>query len=987
MKPKKEIPVKWIAFLLALCTVLSILCYFGRGYLADSAPFAASYVFDGPSGVFAGAEGRVYIVDNGKKSVIMTNGAREITRVIEGGKDSDQAFYYASQVAEGPDGSVYIADARYAHQGTMLKEERIFRYDANGRNPQLVYKIGYEGVKNPPMQYGNIKSMFMRGTELIFSVKTAEGIDVCTLNTQTGEVGTTSYALPGVYLSDAAVDPLTLRPVFTDFLGEVCTVNEAGAMEVLVKDGSLSWNLCTDGAAVYYTDLSTKCLIRLDMQTREKADVIEGESILFTARMGEGRVFTTDYIGYYEYDGREAAYVDALSYSQPALRAALWVALCLDAVLVLALLYIVLLRPWVGKKRSITFQRTVIVLSVSICMSVMVTYITLGRMVHLQNNSIMEQLSLYDDVMIKAADVEALRHITNVEDYQGEAYERVKQPLDRLMDMTYDNQLYYYYIIYVADGSTIYAVMDYESTLAARHPMYDWGEEGYTDVLQKGETVSLSADVSSYGSWSFVLKPILDEFGQPVAIMEVGTNLDDLNTQTNSLIREVVLTVVSMSVVLLMLILEVLFYVEHREKRLEVELLAKPGGIYLRFPLRTLAFITFLADCMQDPFVSILANKLYVPIWGIPQSLGAALPLSGQVLGAALAAFICGHLVRRMGIKRLLSIGYLLQIAGFVICGVTMNYSGLLGGKVMIGIGMGAIIVGMNSISALGESEEANSEAFAAINAGTLAGVTVGAGIGSIILTFSGFYAIYFAGAFILLLGFLIAFTGADHRETAADTERPHTNILQFLKGKEVWSFLLLVLTPFLIAISFRDYFFPIFAAEQGINETDIGRIFLVCGLFVIYVGPQLTRSFISRLGGKWTVALAGACITAATLLFGLYPSLGSALVGMLLLSLAISFGYAAQSTYYAGLPQVSAYGESRAMGAYSLFDNGGQTLGPILYGAALLLGYQRGVLVIGAALLCLLVLFITVNSAGRRNMHKESEKDLRREISEKGEL
>ena len=54
-------------------------------------------------------------------------------------------------------------------------------------------------------------------------------------------------------------------------------------------------------------------------------------------------------------------------------------------------------------------------------------------------------------------------------------------------------------------------------------------------------------------------------------------------------------------------------------------------------------------------------------------------------------------------------------------------------------------------------------------------------------------------------------------------------------------------------------------------------------------------------------------------------------------------------------------------MGVYSLFDNSGQTLGPVVYGVALMFGYQRGILVIGAALLALLVLFLIVNLGGQK--------------------
>ena len=46
-------------------------------------------------------------------------------------------------------------------------------------------------------------------------------------------------------------------------------------------------------------------------------------------------------------------------------------------------------------------------------------------------------------------------------------------------------------------------------------------------------------------------------------------------------------------------------------------------------------------------------------------------------------------------------------------------------------------------------------------------------------------------------------------------------------------------------------------------------------------------------------------------------------------------------------------------MGIYSLFDNGGQTLGPVVYGLALLAGNRMGTMIVGGGLLILLLLFL----------------------------
>lgn len=941
----------------AACLLLAALCWVFRPLFTD-APFSTAYAFDGPSGVFPGESGRLYIIDQGKKTVLITDGQGKLLRSIDCGTDGDSEPYYASLVAEGADGSIYVADTRYAGQGTRISQERIFRYDANGENGVCIYLIDYETIEQEaPLQYGNILSLREENGALVFTRKTDNGLAVCQLDLASGRLQSAGYDLPGQYISDADAEPGTLRPIFTNRLGQVCTVTD-GATEVLLDEGRTSWMLCAEEGRIYYSDIAANAVLRYDLETGREEIVLEAPDILYGVQTAGGRLYTTDYMGYYMLEDGEASYVDALTYSQPLLRCALWAALFLGGLLAVAVAYL-LLAPALHRPKSELFQRMAIVLGVSLCMGCLVGYITITQMVSNQKATVMEQLNLFCDILVENTDTEALANIDSLADYKGEDFNQVKEPLDALTRMGYENGMYYYYAIYSTDGEVIYTIMDFEETLPARYPVYAYGEEGYTEVLAEGESVEFGGDVSSYGSWAFVLKPIRDAAGTPIAIMEVGTNLDDLDSQIQELVKEVALTILSMAVVLLMIIVEIIFYAEHRERKRKN--LALPG-LAAQFPLRLLIFLAYLVDCMQDAFVSILANQLYTPILGIPQSVGAALPLSAQVFAAAVMAFLGGGLSRKAGVKKTLVGGFLLEITGCLLCGAGGTYFSLLGGKAVIGMGLGLIIVSLNAIAARGEDEAESAKAFTDISAGTLAGVTAGAGVGSIILSFGHYSMVYFAGAAILLIGLVLSFSGRDYKEAAVAKAKEEVGFFRFLFNRQVITFLLLMLLPFLMGLSFREYFFPIYAAELGMSETMIGRLYLICGLLVIYAGPQLTGKLIARLGGKWTVTLASALIIAAPLLYVAIPTLATTIVGVLLLSVAISFGYAAQSTYYSELPSVEHYGGGRAMGIYSLFENIGQTIGPMIYGLAMMLGYRSGLGLIGGAMLALLLLFLACN-------------------------
>ena len=941
----------------AACLLLAALCWVFRPLFTD-APFSTAYAFDGPSGVFPGESGRLYIIDQGKKTVLITDGQGKLLRSIDCGTDGDSEPYYASLVAEGADGSIYVADTRYAGQGTRISQERIFRYDADGENGTCIYLIDYEAIEQEaPLQYGNILSLREENGALVFTRKTDNGLAVCQLDLASGRLQSAGYDLPGQYISDADAEPGTLRPIFTNRLGQVCTVTD-GATEVLLDEGRTSWMLCAEEGRIYYSDIAANAVLCYDLETGREEIVLEAPDILYGVQTAGGRLYTTDYMGYYMLEDGEASYVDALTYSQPLLRCALWAALFLGGLLAVAVAYL-LLAPALHRPKSELFQRMAIVLGVSLCMGCLVGYITITQMVSNQKATVMEQLNLFCDILVENTDTEALANIDSLADYKGEDFNQVKEPLDALTRMGYENGMYYYYAIYSTDGEIIYTIMDFEETLPARYPVYAYGEEGYTEVLSDGESVEFGGDVSSYGSWAFVLKPIRNAAGEPMAIMEVGTNLDDLDSQIQELVKEVALTILSMAVVLLMIIVEIIFYAEHRERKRKN--LALPG-LAAQFPLRLLIFLAYLVDCMQDAFVSILANQLYTPILGIPQSVGAALPLSAQVFAAAVMAFLGGGLSRKAGVKKTLVGGFLLEITGCLLCGAGGTYFSLLGGKAVIGMGLGLIIVSLNAIAARGEDEAESAKAFTDISAGTLAGVTAGAGVGSIILSFGHYSMVYFAGAAILLIGLALSFSGRDYKEAAVAKVKEEVGFFRFLFNRQVITFLLLMLLPFLMGLSFREYFFPIYAAELGMSETMIGRLYLICGLLVIYAGPQLTGKLIARLGGKWTVTLASALIIAAPLLYVAIPTLATTIVGVLLLSVAISFGYAAQSTYYSELPSVEHYGGGRAMGIYSLFENIGQTIGPMIYGLAMMLGYRSGLGLIGGAMLALLLLFLACN-------------------------
>ena len=204
---------------------------------------------------------------------------------------------------------------------------------------------------------------------------------------------------------------------------------------------------------------------------------------------------------------------------------------------------------------------------------------------------------------------------------------------------------------------------------------------------------------------------------------------------------------------------------------------------------------------------------------------------------------------------------------------------------------------------------------------------------------------IYLVGCVVLVAALVLSLSSGDVRPPAAAEEvRKKGSLLRFLMNRRVIGFFLLMLVPFTVALSYREYFFPLFSQEQGLTEVRIGQIYLMCGLMVLYTGPQLSAWMLRRFGAAMSVLLGSLLLGLDMALFVVWPTWISVFIGVVILALVTSFALTCQYSFFEALPESQRFGEGQAMGGYSVFESLGQTLGPMLYGAALAAGYRNGI-------------------------------------------
>ncbi|MDR1049134.1 MAG: MFS transporter, partial [Synergistaceae bacterium] len=573
-----------------------------------------------------------------------------------------------------------------------------------------------------------------------------------------------------------------------------------------------------------------------------------------------------------------------------------------------------------------------------------------------------------------------LESIETLGDYGGEAFARIRSILAPPCDTAGREGSYLYYMVYQYswEDDELYGVMDYEDTLCTVYPMEKLSDSRYGEVASGGIPFFYESSSDSYGSWTYVVAPVRSSRGEIVGLLEFGYNRFADRLINARQIRGIAFDTAALIVLFLLL------FSEGMEALLP--LLAAHGRFSTGVPelVRPIIFIAYFADSADAAFITPLAARLFaasgsfLPISG---ALGAALPLSVNLLCCLFASAVGARLVERLGARCALNGGILTESMGSFLCfwGVTeSSYGLLLAGMALTGAGMGALTAACDAVI-LCYGEERRGHLFASFNAGILSGVVAGISVGSYVAKFFGYSAVFaFSTAavfLVLLFGFRSvpaggapvgsAPTGAAPVGGAAgsvEKPAPAGSFLRFWSDRDVVSFFSFSMFPFLVILYYKDYIFPLYASDLGYSEVAVGQTLLFSGAAAIWMGPPVTEYLLERLGEKYANAAANVLYIAGLLIFAAAPSFETAVFTACVTTAAAGFGLTTQNVYFTSLESTRAYGHNRAMGAFNTADSLFQSAGPMLLGALLLLGYRWACAAVGIVGAVFLVLFLLLS-------------------------
>lgn len=976
-----------LVFILVLLAVALMICLNVWGKHFGKNPLAEQETLNNPVQVCLGGDGRYYYVTESSKQILVTDGAHTLLYKIDGG-DAETGFETVSAVAVVRDGTLYVLDAVTGEDGMEIAGERILRYSPKGRFEEVIFSsVELDGE-------GSLSGLSAWEDTVCFTVVTDQSVILYEL-TEDGAKPLEVMDLEDAteYVMDSAVDgegnvSVCLRN------GDVLTWRDGSWNRVYKardNDTEEYFSLVSEidygpSGELYLCDSGQREIRRLSPDGglttvlargsfAQKGPETFAEMPLYSglnADNGVVSVLTAEYLYQEEMDeeiffyslagvseqGEELFCADGvgISTAQRLCTVLVYLAAVLMAVLAVAAVGMVFqFLKQADIPSSTKFQLVMVVtaLAVTLGVSYMIFENCNARFVDEASANLVNIAYR----VAKGIDGEVLDALDSPDAYGTEAYERFDRNIREVLDSKINKTRDVYCVVYKVRNDVVCEAYQSDEGRGLMFPLAGKYAGGVEERIARENSYNITYESLAEGTYLYAILPYYAPDGSPAAFIELGTDYTSFNDETNDLYVQVLLLAVMAVIIIMLLFSEVIcgsqavqgIVKSHRDKR------PCPPEV-----IRPLAFLYFMIANISTAFLPVYGMQLWDEGFPLQAELAAALPLTSEMITAAVVAFLCGFLVKRVGVRMVCVGGAALYIAGNLCSAFAGNLWVLIASNAVCGAGSGCLTLALNAWAAGYPDEERQNQGFIHINAAYLAGLNCGTVIGSMISDRFGIQNTYLGAAAAALVLTVLCAGMIGKVSTAEEEDRGGEGVsLRELFTPRVIRYFLCISVPYLTCTAFLEYFFPIEAEANGLSAAHISMAFLLSGLISIYAGSSLAEPITERVGSKKAMLLASFLYAAALIYLVVNPNIMSCYVVVVLFAAADSFGLSAQSVYFASLPAVKRVGQSMALGVNSTVESVVSACGSLVFGTALMLGTQRGIFLIAAAFTILTVLFV----------------------------
>lgn len=377
--------------------------------------------------------------------------------------------------------------------------------------------------------------------------------------------------------------------------------------------------------------------------------------------------------------------------------------------------------------------------------------------------------------------------------------------------------------------------------------------------------------------------------------------------------------------------------------------------------IRPAVFIFMFSMDLSISFIPLYMEKLYEPILWLSKDIIIGLPISLEMFCAGIMLVVAGIWMDRRGWREPFVTGIICCSLGAFLSGTAARGIEFIFARGIVGIGYGLALMAAQGFI-FGTTYSTNrAQGISILFAGVYAGSICGGAIGAMLAERIGYAVVFFVTAFGMVLPIVFLITvmrGLPNRASRMSMplqmvrERTRlSNFLRFISNRNVFSLLLFNSIPgALCLVGFLYYVTPIYLNRVGTSQSNIGRILMIFGFFMIYVSPVISR-YVDRSDNKKAyIILSGILSGLGLAVFYFFGGFLATAVVILMIGLSSSLGISSRTAYVLSLRVTQEVGVGEAMGTYRALERLGQVLGPLALGAAItLVGIERGIALVGA--------------------------------------
>lgn len=378
--------------------------------------------------------------------------------------------------------------------------------------------------------------------------------------------------------------------------------------------------------------------------------------------------------------------------------------------------------------------------------------------------------------------------------------------------------------------------------------------------------------------------------------------------------------------------------------------------------IRTLAFTLIFGTDLTLSFIPIISKQLYQPSMLISENVATILPIQIEIVAVSICALITGYIIDKKGWKPVFLSGAVFLIIGLALSGLSKNLYMFILARTIVGIGYGLSWSSMSGFIGSLSKYEDKRKGFALLISGIYAGSNCGVVIGAMISERIGYFAVFFIAIALVTISFFIALYFIKNIVNNEKIQKSDIGLKEFLKDFDVISFFALITIPGMIVIMFLNYFTPVYGKVINISQSNIGRMFLLNGLIIIYLGPVLSEFLAKRISNKKIIILGSFLSALGLIIFSLKGNFIFLFLGIIIFSIGDSFGLTARSLYYIELKGSKLLGSGKALSILATIRKIGTLFGASVFSLIFVIGVKKGVFALGLIYILFIFIFNIVN-------------------------